>query len=217
MEEATKLKEQGTKEFTSGSPVTAAECYKQAADLVDEDEDDETLPDQEKDMYIKCWGNAAMCYVKTSSWSDVIYCCNKVLNKVPEESKTNIKVMYRRGLAKLHIGELKDAKSDLMAAYEIDNKNKDVRKALQELKTKVAEAKKKEKETFGGIFGKASMYDDKEGPLIPNAKGTNPHVYFDVRHGEEKLGRIIMQLYEGMLKLASLEFTCSFDLLTYLA
>eukprot|EP00804_Cyclotella_cryptica_P013256 CCRYP_007029-RA/>CCRYP_007029-RA protein AED:0.14 eAED:0.14 QI:251/0.75/0.8/1/0.75/0.8/5/81/470 len=198
MEAATKLKEKGTNEFTSGSPETAADYYKRAADLVDEEEDGEPLPDEEKDMYVKCWGNAAMCYVKTSSWSDVIYCCNKVLNNVPEESKTNIKIMYRRGLAKMHIGELTDAKSDLMAAYEIDNKNKDVRKAIQDLKKRIADAKKKEKETFGGIFGKASMYDDKEGPVIPNAKGTNPHVFFDVVQGEEKLGRIVMQLYEDV-------------------
>jgi peptidylprolyl isomerase len=209
IEEATKLKEKGTNEFTSGSPETAANYYKRAADLVDEEEDGEPLPDEEKDMYVKCWGNAAMCYVKTSSWSDVIYCCNKVLNNVPEESKSNIKIMYRRGLAKMHIGELTDAKSDLMAAYEIDNKNKDVRKAIQDLKKRIADAKKKEKETFGGIFGKTSMYDDKEGPVIPNAKGTNPHVFFDVVHGEEKLGRVVMQLYEGKSKL--IEFTNSLD------
>ena len=98
----------------------------------------------------------------------------------------------------MHTGELKDAKSDLMAAYGIDNKNKDVRKAIADLKTRMAEAKKKDKETFGGIFGKASLYDEKEGPLIPNAKGTNPHVFFDVVQGEEKLGRVIMQLYEDI-------------------
>ena len=97
LDKATKLKEEGTAEFTSGSPATAAERYKKAADLVDADEADEPLPDREKDMYVKCWGNAAMCYVKTSSWPDVIYCCNKVLDKCPEESKINIKVMYRRG------------------------------------------------------------------------------------------------------------------------
>jgi peptidylprolyl isomerase len=198
LEKAAKLKEQGTSEFTSGSPTTAAELYKKAAELVDEDEDNEPLPDQEKDMFIKCWGNAAMCYVKTSSWPDVINCCNKVLNKCPEEAKSNIKVVYRRGLAKIHVGELKDAKTDLMAAYGMDNKNKDVRKAIADLKVRMADAKKKEKETFGGIFGKASLYDEKEGPLIPNAKGTNPHVFFDVVQGDEKLGRIVMQLYEDI-------------------
>ena len=75
------------------------------------------------------------------------------------------------------MGELKEAKSDIMAAYGTDNKNKDVWKALADLKTSLANAKKKEKEKFGVIFFKASLYNEKEGPLIPNAKGTNPHVF----------------------------------------
>mmetsp|Transcript_42235 Transcript_42235/g.89823 ORF Transcript_42235/g.89823 Transcript_42235/m.89823 type:complete len:485 (+) Transcript_42235:75-1529(+) len=194
-EKASKLKEEGTKEFMSGNHSIAAELYKKAAELVDDDEDDEPLPDEERDIYVKCWGNAAMCYVKGKEWADVIYCCNKVLDKVPEEKKTNIKVLYRLGLAKMHTGELSVAKTNLMAAYKIDNKNKDVRKAIQELKAKNAEAKKKEKAQFGGIFGKVSMYDDKESLLVPNAKGDNPHVFFDVKQGDEKLGRIVMQLY----------------------
>lgn len=194
MEKAMKQKEDGTKEFMSGNHDNAAELYKKAADLVDE-EDEEPLPDEEKDMYVKCWGNAAMCYVKGKSWGDVIICCNKVLEKAPEEAKTNIKLLYRRGLAKMNTGDLKEAKKDLLAAYAIDSKNKDVRKAIGDLKNKNAEAKKKEKAQFGGIFGKVSMYDDKEGPLVPNAKGNNPHVFFDMKQGDEKIGRIVMQLY----------------------
>eukprot|EP01082_Thalassiosira_pseudonana_P000683 g1062.t1.1.5e174188 g1062 g1062.t1 contig10:1300160-1301691(+) len=197
MEKATKLKEEGTSEFTAGNHQTAAELYKKASELVDEEEG-EILPDQEKDMYVKCLGNAAMCYVKAKAWSDVIQCCNQVLNNCPEESKTNIKILYRRGLAKMHTGELKDAKVDLMAAYEIDNKNKDVRKAIADLKTKFADAKAKEKSAFGGIFGKVSMYNDKEGVFVPNAKGTNPHVFFDVSQGDDSIGRIVMQLYEDV-------------------
>ena len=197
LEKAKKLKEEGTSEFMKGNSSIAAELYKKAADLVDEEELDEPLPDEEKDLFVKCWGNAAMCYVKSLSWSDVIQCCDKVL-KVPGESETNIKVLYRRGLAKMHIGELKDAKVNLMAAYAMDNKNKDVRKAIQELKTKNAEAKQKEKSAFGGIFGKVSMYDDKEGVIVPNSKGDNPHVYFDVVQGDKKLGKIVMQLYADL-------------------
>mmetsp|Transcript_1105 Transcript_1105/g.2429 ORF Transcript_1105/g.2429 Transcript_1105/m.2429 type:complete len:485 (+) Transcript_1105:160-1614(+) len=192
------LKEEGTKEFMGGNHAVAAELYKKAADFVDEDESGEPLPDDERDMYVKCWGNAAMCYVKGKDWPDVIYCCNKVLNRVPDESKTNIKVLYRLGLAKMQTGDLGEAKKNLMAAYKLDNKNKDVRKAIQELKVKNTEAKKKEKAQFGGIFGKVSMYDDKKAPLVPNAKGDNPHVFFDVKQGDEDLGRIVMQLYADM-------------------
>ena len=192
---ALEVKDEGTKEFTSGNFTVAVDLYQKAAELVEEEEVGEEMADDEKDVYVKCYGNAAMCYIKGKDWWEVIRCCNAVFSACPGEEKTNIKLLYRRGLAKMRVGELKDAKADLMAAYGIDSKNADVRKAIQELKTTSAEMKKKEKAAFGGIFGKVSMYDDKEGPLVPNAKGDNPHVYFDVKQGDDKLGRIVMQLY----------------------
>jgi peptidylprolyl isomerase len=195
---AAQLKEDGTAEFTSGNHARAAVLYKEAAEYVDEEEGDEPLPDAERDVYVKCMSNAAMCYVKDRDWSDAIACCNKVFEKAPEERGTNVKVLYRRGYAKMQTGDLDAAKSDLMAAYGIDSANKDVRRAIQELKTRGAEARRKEKAQFGGIFGKAGIYDDKEGPLLPNARGDNPHVFFDVKHGERALGRIVMQLYSDV-------------------
>lgn len=71
-----------------------------------------------------------------------------------------------------------------MAAYKVDPKNKDVRKALAKLKEAHAASKAKEKHAFGGMFGKVSMYDDKKGIMVPNANGDNPHVFFDVKQGD---------------------------------
>ena len=86
-----------------------------------------------------------------------------------------------------------------MAAYNIDNKSKDVRRAIAKLKQLNAAAETKEKAAFGGMFGKVSMYDNKRGVLVPNANGDNPHVFFDIKQGEqEDLGRIVMQLYRGI-------------------
>ena len=82
-----------------------------------------------------------------------------------------------------------------MAAYNIDNKSKDVRRAIAKLKQLNAAAETKEKAAFGGMFGKVSMYDNKRGVLVPNANGDNPHVFFDIKQGEqEDLGRIVMHL-----------------------
>merc|ERR1711976_60088 len=126
-----------------------------------------------------------MAFLKEREWAEAIKCCNKVLAVEGEEQNT--KALYRRGVASTNIGDFKDAKNDLMICYDADNSNKDVRKALATLKTKAAEAKKKEKATFGGIFGKASLYDEKAGVVVPNAKGDNPHVFFDIKHGDEDL------------------------------
>jgi len=196
IEKAKKLKEEGTKLFMAKRFGEAASVYEDAAKFAFDEGEEENVPDDDKEFYTSCYSNAAMCYIKTSSWSDAIIAASTVL-KV-EGYEGNLKALYRRGLAKLNSGSLKEAKSDLMAAYKADNKNKDVRKALAKLKETSAEAKKKEKSAFGGIFGKVSMYDDKKGVLLPNAKGDNPHVFFQIKQGDEDLGRVVMQLYQDI-------------------
>ena len=193
---AKKLKTEGTSFFTEKRFGEAAATYEEAAGFAFEDEEGEHVPDDDKDLYVSCWSNAAMCHIKTSNWGDAVKSCNKVL-AVDGEDK-NIKALYRRGIAKMNIGTLKEAKIDLMAAYEIDNKNKDVRKSLGKLKELFSEAKKKEKAAFGGIFGKVSMYDDKQGVFALNQNGDNPHVFFDIEQGGESLGKIVMQLYKDV-------------------
>jgi len=193
---ATALKEKGTSLFKEKRFEEAADLYEEAAGFVFEQEgdDEEYVPDDDQPLFISCWGNAAACYIQQKDWASAIKACREVL-KIDDK---NIKALYRSGVAKTNSGLFKEAKVDLMAAYNIENANKDVRKALATLKKKVAESKKKEKSTFGGIFGKVSMYDDKEGIVAPNAKGDNPHVYFDMKHGDEDLGKIIMQLYKDI-------------------
>lgn len=193
---AKKLKTEGTECFKEKRFDEAASTYEEAAGYIFEDEEGEHVPDEDKELYVSCWSNAAMCHIKTSDWSDAVRSCNKVLG-IDGEDK-NIKALYRRGVAKMNLGTLKEAKVDLMTAYQTDNKNKDVRKALGKLKESFAEAKKKEKAAFGGIFGKVSMYDDKKGVFVLNENGDNPHVFFDIMHGKESLGKIVMQLYKDV-------------------
>jgi len=198
------LKEKGTNFFKEKSFMEAAACYEDAANYaVDEGVSGNDIERGSEDLtlYVSCNSNAAMCHIKNKNWMDSIKACNNVL-EIDAERDSNIKVLYRRGLSRIHIGMLKEAKVDLMAAYKIDSKNKDVRKALADLKVAFANQKKKEKAAFGGIFSKGGrsvdIYGDKAGPVVPNAKGDNPHVYFDIKHGETTLGRIIMQLYKDI-------------------
>lgn len=195
-EKATSIKNEGTAAFTSKKFDEAARKYEDAAKFVYDDEEGEFIPDDDKALHVSCLTNAAMCYIKLKNWGEAIRACSHVL-KLEGESQ-NLKALYRRGVAKMNSGLLKEAKTDLMAAYKIDNKNKDVRKALAELKEALAESKKKEKATYGGMFGKVSMYNDKAGIFDPTA-GDNPHVFFQVSLGEEDLGRIVMQLYKSVV------------------
>lgn len=194
---ANKLKVEGTELFQKQKYKEAVVKYEDAANYaIEEGISGNDVPETEMPLYVSCWLNAAMCYIKLKDWPEATKACSNVL-EIDAEAK-NVKALYRRGLARLRLGFLKESKTDLMAAYNIDSSNKDVRKALASLKEAMAEAKQKEKATFGGFLGKVDMYGDKKGPLIPNAKGDNPHVFFDMKQGEENLGRVVMQLYKDI-------------------
>lgn len=195
-----KLKAAGTEFFKKSLFAEAASKYESAASYAlegAEDIDDEPPEDDERALFISCWSNTAMCLIKLNKWVDAIHACNKVL-ALDVEAKTNTKALYRRGLARIHTGDLAEAKTDLMAAYELDKTNIDIRKAMVLLKEQIAEAKKKEKAAFGGLFLKSGgLYDDKKGPVVPGAD--NPHVFFDIKAGEDHMGRIVMRLYKDVV------------------
>lgn len=190
---ANKLKTEGTECFKDGKYKEAAEKYKDAAGYaVGEGISGNDVPEGERALYVSCWSNAAMCYIKLKQWTEATAACNKVL-EIDSEANTNIKALYRRGLARLNVGLLKESKADLMAAYNIDSSNKDVRRALASLKEASAEAKKKEKAAFGGLFSKVDIYDDKKGLVVPSAD--NPFVFFKLKQGDEVLGRYVDETY----------------------
>jgi len=189
LEHANKLKTEGTVLFKAQNFKEASQKYEAAANYsVDEGITGDDVPEEERTLYVSCWGNAAMCFIKLKDWTEAIHACNQVL-EIEAEASTNIKALFRRGTARMNLGLLKEAKEDFMTAYNHEKTNKDVRKVLGELKAKVEEHKKKEKAAFGGLFGKVDIYNEKKGVLVPNANKDNPHVFFDVKQGEEDLGR----------------------------
>lgn len=172
---AEKLKAAGTEAFKAHDFDTATVKYELAGDYaVGEGISGDDIPESERTLYVSSWSNAAMCHIKLKQWTEAIAATNKVLDIDDEAS--NVKALYRRGLARMRVGLLKESKEDLMKAYSVDKANKDIRKALAQLKESMAAAKQKEKAAFGSLFSK-NLYDDKEGPLIPNAGGKNPHVF----------------------------------------
>jgi peptidylprolyl isomerase len=196
-EKASQLKREGTSLFMEKRFDEAAELYTKASSLVEADEDDEPLPDQERELYVSCLNNVAMCMIKAQKYTEAVSAASQVLS----QESNNIKALYRRGSSRIHLGYLKEAKTDLMAAYNLDNTNKDVRRELAVLKKAMVDAKAKEKAAFGGLFGKVAMYDDKQGIIAPSKD--NPYVFFDVVRkstddNDEQLGKIVMQLYKDI-------------------
>ena len=214
---AKRLKTEGTELFQKEQFSEACTKYIDAANYsVDEGIEAKDVSSEETPLYVSCWLNAAMCHMKNKEWADAVHACHNVLN-VPElddDKLTKVKAYYRRGFSRLKLGLMKESKEDLMTAYNLDNGNKDVRKALQLWKDVTAENKQKEKDAFGGFFSKVDIYKEKSGPLVPNAKGDNPHVYFDIEQKSTedgasenvKLGRIVMQLYRDITPKTSENF-----------
>jgi len=197
MEMAKTLKIEGTEKFKAKEFSDAASKYEAAADYSTEDGEDNPDDVDERGLFISCWSNSAMCHIKLKNWSEAIKACNNVL-VLPSETGTNVKCLYRRGLARMNTGSLNEAKVDLMSAYKHDNTNKDVRKALVTLKKEIQKAKEKEKATFGGLFSKpGGLYEDKKSIMQPSVN--NPHVFFEIHHGGKNMGRIVMRLYADIV------------------
>ena len=117
LEHANKLKASGTELFQKQNFLEATAKYEDAASYaVGEGISGNDIEMEERPLYVSCWSNAAMCYIKQKEWTDAIRATNNVL-AIDSEAETNIKALYRRGLARLKLGMYKEAKVDLMAAY----------------------------------------------------------------------------------------------------
>jgi len=202
--EAWEMSDEEKAEKVKGIKAKAGDLFKSgdfsaAGDLYDSVSTYLTSPDAESEggkLLTSCLSNAAMCYLKCNDYTMAIQSCNKVL----EEDASNVKCTYRRGVARMELGLLEEAKEDLMAAYKAMPKDKGIRGSLQLWQKKKKQAKENDKKAYGGLFGKVSMYNEKEDvkpTVVPS--GNNPKVSFDMVQGEEKLGRVVMQVFKDVV------------------
>ncbi|GMH53420.1 hypothetical protein TrST_g1286 [Triparma strigata] len=190
-----KIKDEATGLFKEKRFSEAASLYDSVSSYFT-DEDGAIEGEEADNLFTSCMSNAAMCFIKEKDYSSAITSCGRVL----KEQSEHVKCLYRRGVARMELGLLEEAKDDLMQAYKLAPTDKAVRVALADYKQKKKDAKAKEKAAFGGLFGKVSMYDEKKGPkVVRQPSADNPKVYFDMKQGDEALGRIVMQVYEDIV------------------
>lgn len=182
--EASKLKEEGNKHFQAKDFAMALTSYEEAASFVSEVAAHEAL-------FIACKLNSAQACINLGNFPDAVTHASEVLKKDPN----NVKGLYRRGVARNHLGLAEEALEDLNKAHAADPENKAVVTEIAKAKKAIADAKKKTKAAFGGFFSKVSMYDDKEMPVIPGSSPNNPKVFFDVTIGGRYIGRLVMLLF----------------------
>jgi len=182
--EATRLKELGTENYQAKYYATALANYEEASKLAEE------LPALES-LWISCKLNAALVSVAIADYPSAVTYAGEVLKKDP----ANLKALYRRGVARNHLGLPEEALEDLNAALAIEADNKAVKVEIAKAKKLIQEARKKAKAAYGNFFSKLSVYEDKEAPLVPGSSLSNPKVFFDVTVGGQYLGRLVMLLY----------------------
>eukprot|EP01038_Epipyxis_sp_PR26KG_P011382 gene11382-15258_t len=184
--EAKKLKDSGTAHFQSKNASKALSDYDDASNLLDESTDEEAVK-----LWVTCKLNSAQCSLNLQDYSAAVGYASDALKKDSE----NVKGLFRRGLARNHLGLPDEALEDLKIAFAKEPTNKAVQTEIIKAKKLIAEAKQKAKAVYGNLFSKISVYDDKEAPTVPGSAADNPKVYFDITIGGKYIGRLIMLLY----------------------
>lgn len=186
--EANKIKDEGTALFKEKMFTEAMAKYEEAQEFVEHDEAMVAL-------WVTCKLNAAQCALNLHDYATAMVLTTAALKKDP----SNVKALYRRGVARNHMGLADEALMDLHKAIELDPDNKPVKAEILTAKKQISDAMKKQKAAYGNMFSKISVYDDKAAPVVPGANPNNPKVFFDITIGGNAIGRIVMVLYDDIV------------------
>jgi len=154
--EMTKYREAGNRLFRANFIERAIKRYDEAlrkeaqtTDFLDvADADKEAKLDEVKKQKISLHLNLAAAHLKLNDAKAALSHCDRAVGL----DATHVKALYRRGQARLLLGDIEDARSDLMHAAKREPQNKDVRRELEKLKTHAAAQKSQQRQVFGGIF-----------------------------------------------------------------
>ncbi|EUD64865.1 peptidylprolyl isomerase [Plasmodium inui San Antonio 1] len=153
------LKEQGNDFFKKNEINEAISKYKEALDFFIHAEDwDGELSEKKKNIEIICNLNLSTCYNKNKDFPNAIAHASKVL----KFEKNNVKALYKLGVANMHFGFLEVARENLYKAASLSPNNVEIRNSYDACLNKLKEARKRDKLTFGGMFDKGILYEEKK-------------------------------------------------------
>uniref|UniRef100_A0A7C9ADX6 peptidylprolyl isomerase n=1 Tax=Opuntia streptacantha TaxID=393608 RepID=A0A7C9ADX6_OPUST len=151
IEAAAKKKEEGNALFKAGKYGRASKRYEKAVKYI---EYDSSFSDEEKKqakaLKISCNLNTAACKLKLKEYKQAEKLCTKVL----EMDSMNVKALYRRAQAYIHLADLELAEFDIKKALEIDPDNREVKLEYKMLKEKMREFNKKDAQFYSKMFSK---------------------------------------------------------------
>ncbi len=98
--------------------------------VVEEEPADSMLSSEAVDLRLTCYGNLTACQFQFKNYGHVESLATKVLERHPD----NVKLLYRRGVARLELGEFDAARADLVEAHRLDPSNKAINDKLGQLR-----------------------------------------------------------------------------------
>ncbi|XP_022871767.1 peptidyl-prolyl cis-trans isomerase FKBP62-like [Olea europaea var. sylvestris] len=168
IEVAGKKKDEGNALFKTGKYERASKRYEKAVKLIEYDSSfGEDEKQQAKLLKVTCNLNNAACKLKLKDYKEAVKLCTKVL----EIESQNVKALYRRAQAYIHLVDLDLAELDIKKALEIDPDNRDVKLEYKVLKEKVKEYNRKDAQFYGNIFTKMLGQPKSEGAAAKNKTG----------------------------------------------
>ena len=131
-------KERGGELFQEGREREAALCYSRAAKLtaiaaatVTASDGEDPVISSAEQLQVPLWLNLAACQLKMGLESHASSNCSRVL----AGDQGNMKALYRRGVARMRLGDLEGAEGDLRRAQGVEPGNRAVQRKLRELET----------------------------------------------------------------------------------
>lgn len=188
IEQAQKFKDEGNEYFKKGEYTQAQKKYEQSLDYL-ETEKGESI----KTIKVSLFLNLSAVFIKMKDNIKAVDSASKALEADP----TNVKALYRRGLAYSNFSNFDDAKTDFEDALKLDPSNQEIQKELANLILKKKAALQKDKKLYGNLF-KQSYYDSPVN-VSDYSSPTNPIVYLDVQMGSQAPERLEFELFQNLV------------------
>jgi len=162
VQKSSDIKERGSASFKKGEYEAALKSYEEALDYLEgTDEWAEQTASQAKPILLSLRLNLTNCNLKLQQWTEATRHATEAL----KIDSANSKALFRRGVARVKSGFLNEGRDDLFEAAKLEPKDADIRREFEAAKKLLQEVKKKEMNTFGGMFSRVGLYNDKQVPV----------------------------------------------------
>lgn len=171
LEQAKIYKEKGTGYFRANKYLLSIKMYKRVSSLLDDLPNDtmetEENKNQARALLLSIYLNLALVYLKVTPPHnfEAKENANKALNLDP----SNVKGLFRRGLALLGLGEAEQAIHDFEKVVEAEPQNKAAANQIIMCKTALTKQKQREKQLYANMFDKFAKHDTEMEKI--NARG----------------------------------------------